>query len=976
MESNEMKRKDKGKADDLADGMDVQTNAPSSTGSSPPPKKFKSEGRIIVVSYRLPLEITLEEGAEHRTRPDGMEIALDEDPSMDAAASSSSSSSSSSASTSSMSYGHHHGVILPRRSTVRGQRNGKGTVVKRSRSPINHTKQQHQPDHLESLRALEDFTGLAYNAHNLRFDHRPAGGDSGASSSGTLPANNSTSSIERENEERELKELNSGGAAKKKRWRLERQTKLVMKVTQLLENGLAAFPQSSVLWVGTPEVYVDDPQDREELTRRCIDEHGCIPVWIKDDVIAAHNNFSNGMVWSLFHYQKPSLDYDEKNYAAYKRVNQLYAQTLLKSITLQPNDLIWVHEYHTILVPTYVQAKIPRARIGFYLHIPFPSSEIYRIIPSPAREDLLNGFLACRLVGFQTLEYITHFLKACTRVMGLETSSSRVFVDDKRTTALDVFPACIDPSKLQGVLKTPAVRERIRQLEEKFAGKKMLLGVDRLDYVKGIPQKLQGLMYFFNKYPEWRGKVVLVQVALPARIKLRRHKKLKKEVDELVGRINHQYASADYSPIHYMTHSVEDTDICALYSIATAQLITSLRGGMPSTALEYIICQQERHGMLILSEFTGAASSLGSGALLINPWDAKDVATAIHKAITMPAEVRRMKSESLYNFVMGNSAARWAERFISALKMGREESKAENKEKMEKRSPAGLTMRVLQSYHARKKRLLLFSYDGTLMPFFPLPDMGHPDQRLLRTLAKLISDPRNVVVIISGRKRQTMEEWFKSLPGLGLGAEHGFFYRPPHSTEWRPLAEFNINLSWMDAIKPIFEHFTERTPGSLMEVKEYHLVWHFSTLLSDNEYGRAQARELQLHLEGSFGKWPIRIDADNMRVEVGPNGINSTHLIRNILRNEKESKWDFVLYLGDNTLALSGLFNYNVDKRLCPESGGESESEEEGLLGAGHQTEVVIASVGKKNKQAAFHLRDATEVLDFLESLTSGYFVF
>ncbi len=228
MESNEMKRKDKGKADDLTDGMDVQTNAPSSTGSSPPPKKFKSEGRIIVVSYRLPLEITLEEGAEHRTRPDGMEIALDEDPSMDAAASSSSSSSS--ASTSSTSYGHHHGVILPRRSTVRGQRNGKGTVVKRSRSPINHTKQQHQPDHLESLRALEDFTGLAYNAHNLRFDHRPAGGDSGASSSGTLPANNSTSSIERENEERELKELNSGGAAKKKRWRLERQTKLVMKV--------------------------------------------------------------------------------------------------------------------------------------------------------------------------------------------------------------------------------------------------------------------------------------------------------------------------------------------------------------------------------------------------------------------------------------------------------------------------------------------------------------------------------------------------------------------------------------------------------------------------------------------------------------------------------------------------------------------------------------------------------------------------
>ncbi len=231
MESNEMKRKDKGKADDLTDGMDVQTNAPSSTGSSPPPKKFKSEGRIIVVSYRLPLEITLEEGAEHRTRPDGMEIALDEDPSMDAAASSSSSSSSS-ASTSSMSYGHHHGVILPRRSTVRGQRNGKGTVVKRSRSPINHTKQQHQPDHLESLRALEDFTGLAYNAHNLRFDHRTAaGGDSGAlGSSGTLPANNSTSSIERENEERELKELNSGGAAKKKRWRLERQTKLVMKV--------------------------------------------------------------------------------------------------------------------------------------------------------------------------------------------------------------------------------------------------------------------------------------------------------------------------------------------------------------------------------------------------------------------------------------------------------------------------------------------------------------------------------------------------------------------------------------------------------------------------------------------------------------------------------------------------------------------------------------------------------------------------
>ncbi|OCF30808.1 alpha,alpha-trehalose-phosphate synthase [UDP-forming] 1 [Kwoniella heveanensis CBS 569] len=302
-------------------------------------------------------------------------------------------------------------------------------------------------------------------------------------------------------------------------------------------------------------------------------------------------------------------------------------------------------------------------RIGFFLHTPFPSSEIYRILP--VRREILLGVLQCDLIGFHTYDYARHFLSSCTRILGLQTQPNGIEFEG-RYAQVGTYPIGIEPMQFVEGLKREKVQARLKALEQRFQGCKVIIGVDRLDYIKGIPQKLHSLEVFLTQHPEWIGKVVLVQLAIPSRQDVEEYQNLRACVNELVGRINGRFGTVEFMPIHYLHKSVPFEELTAMYALADACLVTSTRDGMNLVAYEYISSQAERHGSMILSEFAGAAQSL-NGSLLINPWDVQSTADAIHAALEMGDEQRKSNWEKLFNYVSKYTAEAWGTTFVNEL---------------------------------------------------------------------------------------------------------------------------------------------------------------------------------------------------------------------------------------------------------------------------------------------------------------------
>jgi len=433
-----------------------------------------------------------------------------------------------------------------------------------------------------------------------------------------------------------------------------------------LVTGLSGLSKSTTFqWYGWPGLEV--PQaEIAPMEKRLKDEYGAVPVFVDDELADRHyNGFSNSILWPLFHYHPGEITFDESAWAAYKDVNRLFAKTMAKDV--QDGDLIWVHDYHLMLLPEMLREEIgstkKNVKIGFFLHTPFPSSEIYRILP--VREALLLGVLHCDLIGFHTYDYARHFLSSCSRILETPTTPNGVEFRGKFVTVA-AFPIGIDPEKFIDALEEKSVQDRIAVLERKFEGVKLIVGVDRLDYIKGVPQKLHALEVFLTEHPEWIGKVVLVQVAVPSRQDVEEYQNLRAVVNELVGRINGKFGTIEFMPIHFLHQSVSFQELTALYAVSDACLVSSTRDGMNLVSYEYIATQRKRHGVMILSEFTGAAQSL-NGALIVNPWNTEELAGAIHDAVTMSAEQREINFKKLEKYVFKYTSAWWGESFVTEL---------------------------------------------------------------------------------------------------------------------------------------------------------------------------------------------------------------------------------------------------------------------------------------------------------------------
>ena len=660
-------------------------------------------------------------------------------------------------------------------------------------------------------------------------------------------------------------------------------------------------------WVGVPVPEDERADVTESLAKQ--EPFSCIPVYL-DAETADHfyNGFCNNVLWPLLHYIPLSMldsqaSVAELQWLAYQRANQAFADTVM-SLQLSDTDLVWVQDYHLMLLPKNLRERNASMNIGWFLHTPFATSEMYRTLPH--REEILRGVLGADLVGFHIYDYARHFHTACSRVLGTGgsegvTEGNEGIFDhfSRRSIAVDAFPIGIDPSRFEACLETPLVKDKIIDLQRRFDGKKVLLGIDRLDYVKGIPHKLKAIECFLRAHPQWMGKIVLLQIAVPSRTEVPGYQKLRNNVHKLVGRINGEFGSLDNVPIHYLDQSMTFPELCALYFRADCMFVTSLRDGMNLVSFEYIACQKKRSGVLVLSEFAGAAQALGAGALLVNPYNTDEVASALHEALNMPLQEREQRFDYMFAHINQHTAQTWAEKFVGSLRHAHLESSnydmgpfsgLEESSELPQRD-------VIASYKAceRKggKRLLVFGLLGTLIDYSHFVSLEHLLPSVRRNLAEIAASPQNTVIVCSGRERALMNEWLGDLP-IWLVAENGLFIRPPPAVsdaamsaeavaepEWEMSKEDLDLAKEYSSLKPVFKYFEARTPDSFTEVQEYTMTWHFQS--ADEEFAEVQAGDLQAHLVKVSGHAPVEVSLDMKRVEVRPYGVSKGAAIATIL---------------------------------------------------------------------------------------------
>ncbi|KAG8752066.1 threalose-6-phosphate phosphatase, partial [Serendipita sp. 396] len=553
----------------------------------------------------------------------------------------------------------------------------------------------------------------------------------------------------------------------------------------------------------------------------------------------------------------------------------------------RPGDLIWVHDYHLLLLPRIfksISKATADAYVGLFIHTPFPSSEIFRCLPR--RKEILDGMLGANLVVFQKFSYGRHFGSSCVRVCGYESVHGGIDVAGQITRILHCSVG-VDADRISQDILRPGVAPKLATLRSLYEGKKIIIARDKLDVVKGIVQKLKAFEKLLKDYPQWRGKVAMIQVTSPS---LTDAPKLERQVSELVAHINGEFGSLDFIPVHHYHQTIKKDDFYALLSVADLALITPLRDGMNTTSMEYVICQQQTNkAPLILSEFMGISHTMAE-ALQINPWDLGGVASMINRALLMPEEERASRQAALYKVVTTHTSHTWAAILVRMLlsQIGTEN--------MAHHTPYMDQSSLEKSYATASRRLLLFDYDGTLTPIVKVPSMAVPSEATLQALEKLSEDPRNLVYIISGRDSGFLEHHLGHLKNIGFSAEHGCFLREPGSTTWKNLTE-TLDMSWMPEVEELFEYYTERTTGSFIEMKKSSITWHYRA--ADPEWGLFQCKQCLDLLENNLvPKRPIEVLIGKKNLEVRPMAINKGEIVKRILYNNPKA--EFVFCAGDD----------------------------------------------------------------------------
>lgn len=608
------------------------------------------------------------------------------------------------------------------------------------------------------------------------------------------------------------------------------------------------------------------------------------PIFIESKVFDKYyNGFCNATIWPLFHYFPSITDFEEDAFAAYEEVNRTFRDKLLSFV--RPGDTIWVHDYQLMLLPGMLRESLPEATIGFFLHIPFPSFEIFRLLHRDWKKKIVEGLLGADLIGFHTGEYLQHFLKTVTMVSGLDHRYREVF-NKKGIVKADLFPIGIDFEKFHNTREHPGVIAHKQAVLERFGAVKIIFSVDRLDYTKGVSQRLAGFARLLDMYPEWRGKVVFIMVVVPSRQIISKYNERRKLIEELVGRINGKYSTLEWQPIIYRYNNLAFEELCALYQVADVALITPLRDGMNLVAKEYVASRIDQDGILILSELAGAANELGE-AMLVNPTDKVEVANKINAALLASPEEQKRAMTIMQSRLKENDVVHWVARYFEELKdIKRRQGQLGIKLVDEK-----ISADIKQTFSAATKRLLFLDYDGTLVPIERLPGFAQPSPELLRLLKMLSENQSTEVVIISGRNFQILEKWLGQLP-IHLVAEHGASMRLK-GEGWQHYTD--IDSSWKALIKSTFELYVQRAPGSFIEEKDHTMAWHYRGV--DSELGFIRSRELLDSLYHLVRNTHLNVLEGHKVIEVRAAGIDKGIATGKIMELFPS---DFILAMGDD----------------------------------------------------------------------------
>jgi trehalose 6-phosphate synthase/phosphatase len=631
-------------------------------------------------------------------------------------------------------------------------------------------------------------------------------------------------------------------------------------------GGLAAglrtlHEKSDSLWVGWPgDVSRFDVNQRAEIERMLV-ELRTLPVYLtQTETSRYYEGFSNGVLWPLFHYLTDIVEREAwRNWITYEAVNRRFAEII--SDHYRARDTVWVHDYHLLLVPGFLRRLIPEARIGLFLHIPFPSSEVFRILPW--RTQVLEGMLGADLIGFHAYSYLTHFSRALRHVLRIEVDGERLQWDD-RNVRIGVFPMGVDAAEFALLANQEAVRTELTSITERSRGRKLVIGVDRLDHTKGLARRMLAIERLLEREPSLRRKIRLVQVVVPSRTRVESYEQLRRRLDEIVGRINGAHGSVTSVPIHYLYRSISRPELVALYRAADVMLVTPLRDGMNLVAKEFVASRIDEDGVLVLSEFAGAAAEMVE-ALHVNPYDLDRVALTIKDALNMPGDERRARMGALRRRVRDYDVHRWANTFIDELTA----SDTGATGAAQRISSPDEISNISRMAGSANRLLLLLDYDGTLVPFAATPELASPDLELKKLLRALARRAGCSVHILSGRTRVTLDHWLGDLP-IGLHAEHGFWSRTDCSRGWEPIS--NNPFDWKQGIMHVLERFTVATPGSLIEEKTAGLAWHYR--MADPDFGAMHASELYSKLKKETSLLPTDLLWGDKVIEIRLQGIN------------------------------------------------------------------------------------------------------
>jgi len=699
------------------------------------------------------------------------------------------------------------------------------------------------------------------------------------------------------------------------------------------EGGLATglgsiYKDGDNVWIGWPGLEVEDPQDQDIINQK-LNDLSLLPVYLTQQEISEYyEGFSNEVLWPVFHYYASSYaSYSQSNWDYYKLVNEKFKDAVLK--VAEPGDTIWIHDYQLLLLPALIRSALPDISIGFFLHIPFPSHEMFRLIPW--RSELLEGMMGADLIGFHTFDDVRHFLSAVTRVLPV-TSSANIISSNDRSIVVESFPMGIDERKYATLPKQKEVIEQINQIKESFKHTRLILSIDRLDYSKGILQRLEAYELLLNTHPEYINNITLYMIVVPSRDTVPQYQHLHDEIDKKVGSINAIYRTMDWTPVHYYYRSFPIETLSALYYSADVCLVTPMRDGMNLVSKEYVASRINNDGVLILSEMAGSSKEL-IDAVIVNPNNIGEICSAIIEALNMPLVEQQARMQQMRQLVAKFNVSHWVKIFMERLKEVKTLQRS-----MQTRHVSGATgQSIINRYAKTKKRLIFLDYDGTLVAFKSNVADASPDQELYLLLDHLTEDPANHVVIISGRKHENLNNWFDDR-NIYLIAEHGAWHKQ-QNTRWHKIQGLSDN--WKQDIFPIMETYVDRTPGSFIEEKTYSLAWHYRK--AQKGLGELRANELMNNLKYQANDKGLQLLPGDKVLEIKNMEINKGKAALTLTNNED---YDFIMAFGDDYTD-EDLF------KALPDS-------------------AITVKVGSNISAAKFYLRSPTEVRRFLFDLTES----